>query len=147
MASRLFLQALIVSGLAAWLVSCGGYPSISLGQTVSGTLTSSDNYWKETDEYGAVTSAGYSKDYQVDVVAGASYTVTFGTNTGNGNFVDDENGRFYWPDGSAGSALVLVPDNPQTVTWIPSKTGENKVDVEAGTDNVPLNYTILITKP
>jgi hypothetical protein len=139
-------RTLLVSCFALSLVSCG-YPLIPLGQKISGTLTDKDNLWYEHDPYtGAVSGMGYSIDYQVQATAGTSYTVTFWTSTGNGNFVDDENGRFYWPDGSAGSALVLVPSNPQTVTWKPSKTGLNKVDVEASSENVPLDFTVEITQ-
>jgi hypothetical protein len=139
------LRSLLVVCAVMVLMSCGD-PLIRIGQQLSGSLTSKDNFWVGHDPYtGQVTDAGYSDDYQVQATEGESYTVTLWTSTGNGSFEDNEGGRFYWPNGSSGPSFS-PSSGTSTVTWIPAKTGMNAVDVYCFEGEEPIDYTVLITQ-
>ncbi len=134
---RRTLPARLVLGLT---VACG--PSqIPLGQPFTGTLTAADNRWSESNGL-----SGYDVPYVVQVTAGQSYTVVWGTDTGYGNFEDEEGGTFTQGGSSIGSTIGDAPDSsPSTSIWIPAMTGLDKVDIDADADHVPLTFTITIT--
>ncbi len=145
MKTRTIVKVLLVLGFVVSLVSCGD-PQIRIGQKISGSITESDNYWINYDPYyHTATDDGYSDDFQVSVTKGHSYTVTLWTSTGKGSFEDKEEGRFYYSDGVSGTSFSPIDSNPQTVEWIPSKTGLNAVDVYAFSWDTPIEYTVEIS--
>lgn len=131
------LPAALLLGLAA---ACGP-PEIPLGQQFTGTLTALDDTWSESDG-----TRGYDTPYVVQVTAGQSYTVIWGTDNGFGNFEDDEGGTFTQGNLSLGNTIPdALATSPSTSTWVPAMTGLNKVDIDAQADHVPLKFTITIT--
>jgi hypothetical protein len=135
------LTAALLFGLTG---GCGS-PRIPLGVVYSGTLTSSDETWSETDGYGDVIN-GYDAQYVVQVTGGDAYTVKWGTDNGKGNFEDEEGGYFDLGGGVTGTAITdAYWSEPLVVTWHPAVAGLNKVDVEAQAQNVPFTFHVEIT--
>ena len=137
-------------GVLAWFaLSCGsGRTPLRLGEGVSGSLSMDDSCWTSCDSpppgQTPTCAGGCSDKYDIDVTAGASFTVTFGAGTSpEVQFEDLEDGNITDRKGGGGNTVgaSLTP-----AKWVPRKSGTNRVGVYALTDFLPANYTLTVTK-
>lgn len=139
----------LVGALGLLIGACGdGRTPLELGKSVSGTLTKDDSCWTSCNSpppgQTPTCNGGCSDKYQVDVTAGTSYTVTFSSSTrAEVQFEDLENGHITDKSGGGGST---VGASHTPATWVPKKSGINRVGVYALTDYLPASYTLTVTK-
>ena len=142
------LTDLCVIGLLCsfFLWACGSdRTSIELGQTVAGAVTADDSRWTSCDpSQDSDCNAGYADKYQIDVTAGVTYTITFSSQTGAGVFFDDLEGGQIRDKGGSTSNSLWADGSPGR--WVPSKSGTNRVSVDATSAYLPASYSFTITQ-
>jgi hypothetical protein len=129
--------------MSAVLISCGGGRTpIDVGQDVSGVINAGDSHWTSCDSEDYCND-GYSDRYEVDVVAGTSYTVTFVTASAGINFEDLEHGRITDSVGASSTSSLSVMDAP--LTWVPAKSGTNRIGIYTTSEYLPASYSFTIS--
>jgi hypothetical protein len=139
---RTHCMALLVLGTTL-LVGCGdGRTPISLGDQVTGQITSADSYWKSCDSSN-YCNEGYSDRYEITVTAGKTYSVSFSQASAGLQFEDLEHGRLTDTSGTSSTSSLSPIDSP--LTWVPAKGGVNRVGIYTSTEYLPASYSFVIT--
>jgi len=134
--------------MAMSFVACDdgdGRTPFEVGETVSGTVTTSDSHWTscESSEPDAYCNDGYSDKYEVEVTEGRTYTVTFADADEGIVFEDVEDGTVMGISGVSGPSMG-ADESP--LKWTPSESGTNKVGIYALSDYVPADYEFVVTE-
>lgn len=128
------------------LVACGSDRTlIDLGETVNGSVTTSDSHWTSCDPSNPLEcNEGYADKYEIDVTAGVAYTITFSRQTDPAiSFEDLEGGRITDSGNSTSNAFWAYASPGR---WVPAKSGTNRIEVDAGALDAPASYTFTVTQ-